>query len=163
MTRSRVGILVAALAAWLGACEPASADLTAFVGLSGGPAVRSGWGVAAGFGVVVVGFEVEYADTRESIEDVAPRTRTASGNLLVQTPVALGGVQIYGTAGGGGYHQNLGVSSETNTCVNLGGGVKVNLVGPLRVRIDYRYFRFQGQPFGPENVHRVYVGANLRF
>jgi opacity protein-like surface antigen len=163
MKRNHAGILVAALAAWLVASAPASADITAFLGLSGGPSVRHGWGLAAGVGFVVVGLEFEYADASESVEDGAPRIRTGSGNLLLQTPMAIGGVQIYGTAGAGGYHETLGLLSETNACVNLGGGVKVNLLGPLRLRVDYRYFRFLGAPLGNENVHRVYVGGNLKF
>jgi opacity protein-like surface antigen len=162
MTRHRPAVLAAAVVAWLVGSAPASADITAFLGLSGGPSVRQSWGLAAGLSLVVVGIEFEYGDTSESPEDAAPRIRTGNLNLLVQTP-ALGGVQLYGTAGAGGYRQNLGLQTETNATVNLGGGVKVNLAGPLRLRFDYRYFRFLGAPFGGDNVHRVYAGANLKF
>ena len=44
----------------------------------------------------------------------------------------------------------------------LGGGAKIRLVGPLRVRLDYRVFKLQGSPLY-ETYHRFYVGANLRF
>lgn len=163
MNRNHARVIVAALATWLAASTPASADITAFLGLSGGPAVRSSWGLAAGVGFVIVGIEFEYADTSESEADAAPRIRTGNMNLLLQTPMAVAGVQLYGTVGAGGYHQDLGVLSETNATVNLGGGVKFGLMGPLRLRIDYRFFRFLGTPLGDPNVHRVYVGANLKF
>ena len=44
----------------------------------------------------------------------------------------------------------------------IGGGAKIKLVGPLRVRLDYRVFNLQGTP-RYETYHRFYVGANLRF
>jgi hypothetical protein len=163
MSGNRAAIAAVALAAWFAACTPASADITAFVGLSGGPTVRNGWGLAAGLGLAIVGIEFEYADVSESLADGAPRTRTVVGNLLVQTPVPIGGVQLYGTVGAGGYHQDLGVATETNACVNVGGGVKIRLAGPLRLRVDYRVFRWMGAPFGADTSQRVYVGANLSF
>lgn len=163
MMRKPVLMVAAIVSVWLAASRPASADITAFVGMSGGPAVRSGWGLAAGFSLLVVGFEFEDANTSESLTDGAPQMRTVSGNLLVQTPIAVGGVQIYGTAGGGGYRQNLGTLTETNVSANIGGGVKVKLAGPLRLRADYRVFRLLGSPFGTNKVHRFYVGANLGF
>jgi opacity protein-like surface antigen len=163
MKRNRVVVLVATIAGWLAASTPASADITAFLGLAGGPSVRQSWGLAAGIGFVIVGIEFEYGDTSESAEHAAPRIRTGSFNLLVQTPMAVGGVQVYGTTGAGGYHEDMGALSATNASVNLGGGVKVNLAGPLRLRFDYRYFRFLGAPLGEDNVHRFYVGGNLRF
>jgi len=163
MTRHHVTVLAAVLVAWLIGCPSASADATAFLSLSGGQAVRSGWGVAAGIGFVIVGVEFEYADTKEALEDGAPRIRTVNGNLVLQTPIAIGGVQIYGTAGAGGYRQNLGELGETNATVNLGGGVKVRLAGPLRLRFDYRFLRFLGSPLGGENAHRFYAGVNVGF
>jgi len=45
---------------------------------------------------------------------------------------------------------------------NTGGGVKIALVGPLRVRIDYRVFKLGGGAlYSP--AHRVYAGLNLKF
>jgi hypothetical protein len=163
MRRNRAAVLVATIAAWLVASTPASADITAFLGLSGGPSMRGSWGVAVGVGFVIVGIEFEYADTSESVENAAPRIRTGSMDLLLQSPMAIGGVQLYGAAGAGGYHQDLGTLSETNASVNFGGGVKINLVGPLRLRVDYRLFRFLGSPIGGGNVSRVFVGGNFKF
>jgi Outer membrane protein beta-barrel domain len=82
--------------------------------------------------------------------------------VLRQTPVDLGGVQLYGTVGFGAYHEELRDVGETNAAVNLGGGAKIRLVGPLRLRLDYRVFQLQGSPLD-DTYHRFYAGANLRF
>jgi opacity protein-like surface antigen len=150
------------LVALFAAPRQASADLTAFFGVTPTPENRTLRGFSGGLGLLIVGFEFEYANTPESDEDPLPGLRTWSGNVLVQTPVDLGGVQLYGTAGFGAYTEELGTASETSTAVNLGGGVKIKLVGPLRVRLDYRLFNLQGSP-RYETYHRFYAGANLRF
>jgi hypothetical protein len=46
--------------------------------------------------------------------------------------------------------------------INVGGGVKVNLAGPLRLRFDYRVFTLQGDPLH-SNPQRFYAGLNLKF
>ena len=46
--------------------------------------------------------------------------------------------------------------------VSTGGGVKLSLFGPLKVRVDYRVFRLQGSPIH-KTPQRVYVGLNLGF
>ena len=51
---------------------------------------------------------------------------------------------------------------ETNVGVNLGGGVKMSLLGPLRLRLDYRIFKLRGEAQHP-NVQRFYAGLNLKF
>ena len=142
--------------------RPARADLTAFLGVTPTPENRTARGFSGGLGLLIVGFEFEYANTPEDEEDPLPGFRTWSGNVLLQTPVDIGGVQIYGTTGFGAYTEELGNASETNTAVNLGGGAKIRLVGPLRVRLDYRVFKLQGSLLY-ETYHRFYVGANLRF
>jgi opacity protein-like surface antigen len=142
--------------------RPAYADLTAFLGVTPTPENRTLRGFSGGLSLLILGFEFEYANTPEDDTDPLPGLRTWSGNMLVQTPVDIGGVQLYGTAGFGAYREELRNVSETSTAVNLGGGVKINLVGPLRVRLDYRVFNLQGEPrYG--TYHRFYAGANLRF
>ena len=163
MTRFRAMVFVLAAAAWLAPCTPAAADITGFVGLAGGPSTRMAKGLAVGAGFAIVAFEFEYADTNEDFPSGAPEIRTYMGNALLQTPIPVAGMQFYGTIGAGGYQQDLGTLSETNVGMNLGGGVKITLLGPLRLRVDYRVFRFAGSPFGEDVVHRVYVGANLKF
>ena len=46
--------------------------------------------------------------------------------------------------------------------LNVGGGVKVNLAGPLRLRFDYRVFTLQGTPRHAK-PQRFYAGVNLKF
>lgn len=146
----------------LATATPASADLTAFLGITPTPENRTMRGFSGGFGLLIVGFEFEYANTPEDDQDPLPGLRTWSGNVLVQTPLDVGGVQLYGTGGFGAYTEELRDVSETSTAINLGGGAKIKLVGPLRLRVDYRLFKLQGSPLHP-TYHRVYAGANLRF
>lgn len=149
--------------ALFGAASPAHADITGFLGLAGGPSVRDAKGVAVGIGLVMFGMEVEYSETGERVSDLAPRIRTGMVNGLLQTPLTVAGVQVYVTAGAGLYNHELESRSETNFGINIGGGVKKTLVGPVRVRVDYRLFRFMGSPIGSDVVHRVYAGVNLSF
>lgn len=155
---------VAALAclALLGAARPASADLTAFLGVTPTPENRVLRGFAGGLGLLIIGFEFEYANTSEDETELLPGLRTYSGNVLLQTPVEVSGVQLYGTGGVGLYRERLAGASETSTAVNLGGGAKIRLLGPLRLRLDYRVFRLQGSPLH-QTYQRFYAGANLAF
>src|SRR5688572_4103230 len=140
----------------------ASADATAFIGSTTTPENRLNRGFAIGAGLVIVGFEFEYANTSEEPEDLAPGLRTFMFNGLLQTPIPIAGMQFYGTAGAGVYHETLNDVSETNVGINVGGGVKVSLVGPLRLRFDYRIFTLQGDP-RHEKPQRFYAGVNLKF
>lgn len=156
-----IALLVVAFFALL-APSTASADITAFLGVNATPSNRTLTGVSAGVGLLVVGFEFEYANTGEDLDADAPGLRTVMLNGLVQTPFPVGGLQFYGTAGVGGYRETLAGSSETNVGMNLGGGVKMNLVGPLRLRLDYRVFTLRGDA-RHERPHRFYAGLNLKF
>jgi hypothetical protein len=49
-----------------------------------------------------------------------------------------------------------------STALNTGGGLKVKVAGPIRLRLDYRMFRLQGSPQTPV-MHRIYGGATLAF
>ena len=142
--------------------SPAAADVTAFLGVNPTPTNRAVRGIAGGMGLVIVGFEVEYANTTEDKVEAAPGLRTFMFNGLVQTPLPIGGLQFYGTAGGGLYRETLNAVTETHVGMNVGGGVKMSLIGPLRLRLDYRVFKLQGQPLHPQ-VQRFYAGINLKF
>src|SRR5207247_1164131 len=106
------------------------------------PANRSVRGFAVGAGLIIVAFEFEYANTSEDPDASAPGLKTFMGNGLLQTPFAIFGFQPYVTTGGGVYRETLGTHVDTSVGVNTGGGVKVSLAGPLRLRIDYRVFKF---------------------
>jgi hypothetical protein len=140
----------------------AAADITAFLGVNPTPTNRTVKGIAAGAGLLIVGFEFEYADTKEDLLERAPSLRTFMFNGLAQTPIPIGGMQFYATAGGGLYRETVTASSETSVGVNVGGGVKMSLAGPLRLRLDYRVFTLKGSPRYP-TPQRFYAGINLKF
>ena len=156
------------LAPWLFALSlilipsTASADVTAFLGTNFTPTNRVTTGLSGGIGLLVVAFEFEYSHTREDLEELAPSLRTYMFNGLLQTPFPIAGMQFYGTAGGGVYRESLNDNSETNVGINVGGGVKVNLAGPLRLRLDYRMFTLQGDS-RHSKPQRFYAGLNLKF
>jgi hypothetical protein len=148
------------------AATPAFADATLFIGSTTTPANRAVKGAAFGVGLLIVGLEFEYADTSEDALEAAPSLRTGMGNVLLQTPVPIGGIQFYATMGAGGYREQLGEQpnriQETHMGINTGGGIKVSLLGPVRARLDYRLFKLRGEPLH-STVHRVYAGLNLAF
>jgi opacity protein-like surface antigen len=157
--------------------SPARADLTAFIGAQSNPSTRLTKGVSAGSGFLIVGFEGEYAQANG--DDVcgplvgsaacAPSVRTVMFNGLVQTPRGiLPKIQLYATVGGGYYrirYESLDLQ-DSGFGTNLGGGVKIDLVGPLRVRLDYRIFKltdtFDLEGLDPTS-QRFYAGVNLAF
>ncbi len=44
------------------------------------------------------------------------------------------------------YRERLGTDEETAALLNTGGGIKINIAGPLRARVDYRVFQSEGKP-----------------
>jgi opacity protein-like surface antigen len=140
----------------------ARADFTAFLGVNPTPTNRTVKGFGIGTGLIIVGFEFEYAHTNEDLVEISPSLNTFMFNGLLQTPIAIGGLQFYGTVGGGIYRERLDDIQETNFGVNVGGGVKMALVGPLRLRFDYRVFTLKGEPLHSK-PQRFYAGINLKF
>lgn len=144
----------------------AAADITAFLGLSPTPSARLARGASAGMGLVIVGFEVEVAQVAADVADGAPSLTTGSVNVLLQTPIEVSRAQFYATAGGTLYRETLDDPAaphrETHVGANIGGGVKLRLAGPLKLRLDYRLFRLRGAPLHPTS-HRFYAGATLGF
>ena len=161
--RHRLRLAAALLAGVLLFPATASADLTAFLGVNPTPTNRTLTGLSGGVGLLIVGFEFEYANTREDSDELAPGLRTYMFNGLLQTPVPIAGIQFYGTAGGGVFRETLNDDSETNVGMNIGGGVKMNLAGPLRLRLDYRVFTLRGSDVRHSKPQRFYAGINLKF
>jgi hypothetical protein len=156
--------------------RPAFADGTLFIGTmkpsdANNASRQTTKGVAIGAGVVVVGVEFEYAATGEDEEHFGPSLKTGVGNVYVQTPIAIAGLQFYATTGGGIYREKstAGQPSEvtkTGFTSNTGGGVKISLFGPLKARVDYRIFRLLGDkplPTWRSTVQRLYAGITLGF
>jgi opacity protein-like surface antigen len=155
-------IFVLTVAVVFGLARPAHADLTAFLGLSPTPDNRGARGFAGGLTMVVIGFEGEYSQIQEDEIESLPSLRTWSGNVFVQTPVEISKVTPYATVGAGVYRETLAEEHETNIGVNVGGGLKIRLAGPFRVRLDYRVFTLKGDPLN-STYQRFYAGANLAF
>lgn len=153
----------ALFAALLLAPATSSADVTAFFGVNPTPSNRVLTGFSGGIGLLVVGFEFEYANTVEDLDQLAPGLKTYMLNGLVQTPMPIGGMQFYATAGGGVFRETLAADTETNVGINIGGGIKMNLAGPLRLRLDYRVFTLRGDTVRHANPQRFYAGLNLKF
>ena len=150
---------------------PASADLTAFLGRTTTPEGRPAKGLAIGTGLLIVGFEFEYAATDEKLDvptgpaSVSPALKTFMFNGLLQTPVPIARTQFYGTIGGGIYRETLSIDpngTETNFGTNVGGGAKITLAGPIRLRLDYRVLSLRGTP-RHTTAQRLYAGINLKF
>jgi hypothetical protein len=160
-TMPRLRLAAVAAAFLLVSAAPARADLTAFLGANTTPANRQVKGGAVGFGLLVVGVELEYAVTPDDLVAKAPALKTGMGNLILQTPFAVYGFQPYFTTGGGFYSESLGDHSDAGFGLNTGGGVKVSLAGPIRLRVDYRLFKL-GSGALNSPATRVYVGLNLK-
>ena len=162
MSRTRVTILALTLMAF--APATAWADATLFIGANTSPANRTVKGFAVGAGVLVLGFEFEYASTSQAADEAAPSLNTGIASLLLQTPFEVFGLQPYVTAGGGLYREKLDTldHQETNVAMSTGGGLKVGLIGPVRLRLDYRVFKLTGGAL-TSPAHRVYAGLNLKF
>jgi hypothetical protein len=141
---------------------PVFADITGFIGANTAPKNRHTQGFAVGAGMLLFGFEFEYASTPDEPAALAPSLNTGSGNFLIQAPVAIVGFQPYFTTGAGLYRETLGNHQETGFVLNTGGGVKISLVGPVRLRIDYRVFKL-GESALESPVQRIYAGLNLKF
>jgi len=158
----RIGAAGIAALLLLAAAAPARADATAFIGANTTPANRSVRGVSVGTGLLIIGFEVEYAKTTDDDTAAAPSLTTGTGNLLLQTPGSFFGFQPYLTAGAGLYRERLGTHQDTSFLTSTGGGVKVTLAGPVRLRVDYRVMKLgSGALYTP--AHRIYAGLNLKF
>jgi hypothetical protein len=160
MKTARALMLAASLSAI--AATPAFADITGFIGANTTPENRHAQGFAIGAGVLVLGFEFEYASNPDQPEALAPSLHTGSGNLLIQTPFAIYGFQPYFTTGLGIYRETLGRRQDTGVAFNTGGGVKISLIGPIRLRLDYRVLKL-GDEALESTVHRLYAGLNLKF
>jgi hypothetical protein len=157
----RTATIVALVLLGIGAHPaPAAADVTAFLGFSPTPETRSTRGFALGMNFLIVGVEFEYANTKEKVDPLAPGLVTSMFNGIVSTPTT--GIQFYGTLGGGIYRERFGDETETSFGTNIGGGAKLTLAGPLRLRIDYRVFNLRGSAVH-KTPQRFYAGLNLRF
>ncbi len=136
------------------------ADATAFLGFSSTPTRRTAKGFAVAVSLVIIGFEYEYNNTSEDEANAAPKVKTHMGNVLLQTPT--GRAQLYFTVGTGYYQETFRTFETSGVGTNIGGGIKITLAGPIRLRMDYRIFHFHGEPLYP-TPKRFYGGVVLAF
>lgn len=142
--------------------QSALADFTAFVVPDQKPIGEITRGVALGISLLVIGFEFEYSESPESKKPNTSSIRSGMFNVLVQTPVSVSGLRFYGTIGGGVVRETLNVETKTNIGTNLGGGIKIQLPGPIGARVDYRVFSLR-KSLRKELLQRLYIGLNLGF
>ncbi len=161
MSPRPVSVLLLLVGVLLAGAPRAEADLTAFLGSNTTPTNRPVRGLAVGMSLLVVGLEFEYSDTKADERGNA-RRHAGMFNVLAQTPT-LYGLQFYATIGAGLYREEGAELLETGAATNTGGGVKVGLVGPLRMRFDYRVFQLRGESSPNKTHHRFYTGVNLAF
>jgi hypothetical protein len=174
LTRHVIGAPLLALLLLAAAPSPARADITAFLGTVRRPdpaigltpstthTMKSVTGASFGMGLIIVGFEVEGAMTPEDTVNKVAGLKTGMANVMVQTPTS--GVQLYATTGAGLYHETLGTDGNTNLATNIGGGLKLSIAGPVRLRLDYRVIHMNGRvDTTTSNVQRFYAGINLKF
>lgn len=146
-----------------GASVSARADLTVFAGLQSAPEIRPATGISVGFGVLLLGWEVEVARATEQQDDRVPSLSTGTGSLYVQNPIPISGVQFYAIAGVGVYRERLdSIFQQTDVHMAIGGGAKIGLAGPLKLRLDYRVFKLH-DPIADGNPQRIYAGLSLAF
>ena len=159
---SRTVLFFSLLIMVLGAAKPAAEDLTAFVGSTQSLSNRTTTGVAVGLSLAIIGFEFEYSNT--SFDNLRGRTELKSSmfNVLVQSPFPISRLQFYGTIGGGLYREIFGSQRHTGLGSNIGAGVKVSLMEPLRLRLDYRSLRLGYSSEDPA-IQRFYAGLTLDF
>jgi hypothetical protein len=141
---------------------PARADLTIFAGAQNAPSVRPATGISLGFGLLLVGWEVEIARVTQETDSRAPSIASGTASVYIQNPIPISGVQVYAIAGAGLYRERLSnVYGQNDVHVALGGGAKIQLVGPLKVRLDYRFFKLRDSI--ADNPQRVSAGLTLSF
>ena len=141
------------------AATPARADVTAFLGLSPTPDNHFLRGFSGGVSLIIIGFEFEYAKLSEDDVEQLPACRRIQATCWCRrrrecscTPRSAAAATA----------RALGDAEETHVGVNIGGGAKIPLIGPLRVRVDYRVFQLRGAPIH-STYQRFYVGGNIAF
>jgi hypothetical protein len=155
-------IPLAALTALALTPAPAAADATAFFGAATTNMTRPASGFAIAVKVIVVGIEFEYAHMDERTSSALPGINSSLFNVVMSTPTK---IKLYLTAGGGLTHETLGAGTAWGFGTNIGGGVKLPLAGPLRVRVDYRIISVHGTVPGAVDKpqQRIYAGINFAF
>lgn len=162
MTFRRAATVVFAGGVLMLAPSVASADITAFLGSLRTASPQTVRGASIGGTLLVVGIELEYANSSEDVATLTPGLTTGMLSALARTPT--GRIQVYGLLGAGIYRETLGGDTSTNAALCIGAGVTVALAGPLGVRIDYRVFSLRNSLDTDTSTRkRIYAGVNFKF
>ena len=137
-----------------------AADITGFLGVTTTPSSRPAVGFAVGAGLLIVGFEFEYAHTNEDLTALAPEPRgrscsTGCSRRRSRSRACSSTAKPVAAASTARRCRSRPIPSETNFGINIGGGAKISLVGPLRLRLDYRVFTLKGNPPSHERAAAV--------
>src|SRR5262249_49137925 len=118
---------------------PAAADATAYLGVmtAGGP--RLAVGFAYPHSPWMVGYEPGLMTAVGPATSKQSSVGAFSASVIVQPRSTIHGFQLYGPAGFGLYGEvyDHGGSGEV-LATNIGGGARVGLAGPLKLRLDSR-------------------------
>jgi hypothetical protein len=165
----RAGLVIVALVA---SDVRARADATVFMGVMTAGSPRPAIGFSVGLCPEVFGcFEIEIAGTIGAATSTRSSAGGINGSFIIQSPRPVHGVQFYGIAGVGLYGETYegGVGSGEVSAKNFGGGTKIGLRGPLKLRLDYRVFVLGDAPDAATGVvvhqhpQRVSVGLSVAF
>lgn len=147
--------------------QESGVSITTLAGVAIAPGPHPATGIAVGLRPQPgpISLEFEYSRSRSGVVGGEPGILTLAGNILVQPSRQRSRFQFYGTFGVGLYALPSGHDvSEPESARNIGGGTKIALAGPLKLRMDYRAFllaRLPGETHS--NEHRVYVGIVAGF
>jgi hypothetical protein len=142
-------------------------NVTAFAGVTMDPAARPSVGVAVGGGshVTPIRWELEFARSRRDPAKGVPSIGTFTMSLVVEPNGQIPNVRFYGVVGAGVYgelYENR-MGFEPDSAWSLGGGAKLALMGPLKLRLDYRAFFLAGSGAYASKPQRLYAGIGLGF
>jgi hypothetical protein len=164
-----LGVMVLTLSTAAAAAQvlDSPVNATVFAGVAMTPDPHGAIGVAVGVRprLTAVSLEFEYSRSGSDAAERVPAIVTFSVNFLLQFPVQRSRYQFYGTLGVGVYGLlRDNENSEPDGVQNVGGGAKITVAGPLKLRVDYRAFRLAPIPGEYHaNEHRVYAGVVAGF
>jgi len=124
-------------------------NLTAFAGAAMTPDAHAVSGIGVGVRPQPGPVSIEFEYSRSQIDRArsVPSIMTLAANFLVQVPVRQSRFELYGAFGLGFYVlQPDRQSGDADSAWNFGGGAKVTLAGPVKLRMDYRVFRLAPIP-----------------
>jgi hypothetical protein len=139
-------------------------SITAFggVAMAFGPHPATGVAIALKPHPGPVSLEFEYLRSRPDPFASGSGIASLAGNILVQPSWQRSRFQYYGTLGVGFYSLVRDYQGSTDSARNIGGGAKVTLAGPWKLRMDYRAFLL-ARTGGAQLAHRFYVGVVAGF